>query len=279
MTESIASPGENNIINNHNNNDTVQDAVNVTEDTEQDTFDDFDNNTWSATGDMQKLPTGIFKRNLLSTTVRRTILQTEPRNRDISFEPPVMDRKLWNAMPKNAKEHDKCLRRAIYRFSSIVRPIDNTLRLVYSSRPDTTSGEQYEAWLQLEQTVLNARALALDALSFTNELRQEQALKTTISPIYHKPPGKEEVFGEELNDIIKTENESNKILNDAAYQRRRSIQSFGSRSQQSSNINYRSPNRPFNYRGRGNRGNNNSWRGKSSRSENSNQGGQSNRQS
>jgi hypothetical protein len=272
------SPENNNNNTNHpSNTETVQ---NVTDDTEQDFFDDLDNNTWTATGEMRNLPTGIFKRNLLSNTVRKSILQAEPRNRDISFEPPIMDRKLWSAMSKNNKEQDKNLRRATYRFSSVVRPIDNTLRLVYASKPDDESGSQYEAWLQLEQTVLNTRALALDALSFTNELRQEQALKATISPIYHKPPGKEEVFGDELNDIIKTENESNKILNDAAMQRKRASQSFTSRNQQSYNVNYRLPHRPFGYRGRGYRGNRgNSWRGTSHKSENSNQGGQSTRQS
>ncbi|GBC08795.1 hypothetical protein RclHR1_08390009 [Rhizophagus clarus] len=106
-------------------------------------------------------------------------------------------------------------------FSSVVSPIDNTLHFVYSSIPTNSSREQYEAWVQLEQTILNARALTLDALFFTNDIHQEHALKSTILPIYQKLPDKDEVLGNELYDTIKAENEANKLLNDAAWQRRR----------------------------------------------------------
>jgi hypothetical protein len=226
----------------------------------QDHFDDPDPTTWIATEDMEDLPTAIFKKNTLPQTVRKTILQSEPRNKAISFEPPIMDKKIWTNMPKYAKEQDKNLRRTSYRFSSVVRPIDNALRLVYAAKPDTET-EQYPAWATLEQTILNARALALDALSFTNELRQEQALKATISSTYHKPPEKEEVFGEELHDTIKRENETNKLLNDAAWQRKRASQNRnqGNNSSYStnSNLNFRFPPRNSNYRGRGRRNNNN----------------------
>src|SRR6185437_6792328 len=183
---------------------------------------------WVATGDMEILPTAIFRKNILSQPTRKAILQSEPHNKAISFEPPIMDRKIWTSMSRNAKDQDKNLRRTIYRFSSVVRPINNALRLVYASKPEDGS-DTYEAWSHLEQTVLNARALALDALSFANEIRQEQALKATISPTYHKPPEKEEVFGEELHDTIKNENETNKLLNDAAWQRKRSTQNRNQR--------------------------------------------------
>src|SRR5947207_7591078 len=109
---------------------------------------------------MEILPTAIFRKNILPQPTRKTILQAEPRNKAISFEPPIMDRKIWTNMPRNAKEQDKNLHRTIYRFSSVVRPIDNALRLVYASKPEEDT-ETYEAWSHLEQSILNARALAL----------------------------------------------------------------------------------------------------------------------
>src|ERR1043166_10107516 len=112
----------------------------------QDVFDDSDPNTWVATGDMEGLPTAIFKKNILSQPTRKTILQSEPRNKAISFEPPIMDRKIWTSMPRNAKEQDKNLRRTIYRFSSVVRPIDNALCLVYASKPAEEDEDTYDAW-------------------------------------------------------------------------------------------------------------------------------------
>ncbi|CAB4420278.1 unnamed protein product [Rhizophagus irregularis] len=76
------------------------------------------------------------------------------------MNPPVMDKKLWNSMPKTAKEQDKIYGRVIYKVSSTIRPIDNTLRMVYASKPESIDGETYKTWLQ---TVLNTRALVLDA--------------------------------------------------------------------------------------------------------------------
>lgn len=179
-------------------------------------------------------------------------------------------------MPRNAKDQDTNLRRAVYRFSSVIRLTDNILWLVYASKPQDTTSNQFQAWLQLEQTVLNTRALALDALSFINDLRQEQAIKATISPNYHKPPNKDEVFGEELYQTIKAENESNRLLNDAAFQKKRAYQN--KRNQSSYNINYKTPQKQSSYNGKY-KNNNNSWKGKSQKSENFSQGGQSPRQS
>ena len=70
----------------------------------QDIFDDSDPNTWLATGEMEELPTTIFRKNTLSQPIRKNILQSELRNKAISFEPPIMDRKIWTNMPRNAKE-------------------------------------------------------------------------------------------------------------------------------------------------------------------------------
>lgn len=234
----------------NNNNDNPRDHGSESDNGE--IFDGNDQNAWVASGDMASLPTNIFKRNTLATDTRKIILQSEPRNKAISFEPPIMDRKIWNCMPRNARESDKNIRRIIYRFSSVVRPIDNTLRMVYAAKPEEEDNEKYEAWSLLEQTVLNTRALALDALSFANELRQEQALKATISPTYNKPPEKEEVFGDELHDTIKAENETNKLLNDAAWQRKRTSYNRNQKNNFSS-LNFTPQSRSSGYKGKPNK--------------------------
>src|SRR6185312_232126 len=138
-----------------------------------------------------------------------------------------------------SKEYDKDICRMAYRVSSAVKPIDNTLRMVYVSKPETSS-EHYEPWLQLEQSVLNTRALVLDALSFANELRREQALRATISPSYQRPSDKESVFGNDLDETIKKENETNKLLPDATLQKRRAFQ-VAPKNKYSSNLNFKFP--------------------------------------
>ena len=100
MTNNPTNNERNNVV--HHDNDV------------QDVLKDLDNNTWVAPDDMQNLPTHIFKDNLFSQTSRSTILRTEPRNREISFEPPVMDKKLWSNMSRYSKEHDKDIRRVAY---------------------------------------------------------------------------------------------------------------------------------------------------------------------
>jgi len=49
---------------------------------------------------------------------------------------------------------------------------------------------------------LNCRALLLDSLSFGNEIRREQALKSIV-PGFKKPSERSEVFEEELSEIIR----------------------------------------------------------------------------
>jgi len=199
---------------------------------------------------MADLPTEIFRKNLLLPSTRKIILQAEPRNRSISFTPPDMDRKMWLQMSRSSKEHDKDIRRLMYRFSSVLRPLDNSLRFVYASKPDDSATKEVkEAWILLEQTVLNSRALLLDALSFGNEIRREQALKSIV-PDYKKPSEKEEVFGEDLSDIIQHENETNKLFNDASWQRRRAAQTTSTRTNNTTFLNFKPP--PATYtRGRG----------------------------
>ncbi|CAB4383503.1 unnamed protein product [Rhizophagus irregularis] len=111
-----------------------------------------------------------------------------------------------------------------------------SLRLIYASKPeDSASQETKDAWLKLEQTTLNSRALVLDALLFGNEIRKEQALRS-ISPGYRKQSEREEVFGEELPEIICKENETNKLFNDAAWQKRHANQFRSPRTQASNNF-------------------------------------------
>jgi len=68
-----------NVVNNNNDNEL------------HDNLEDIDTNAWVMSGDMLSLPTKIFEDNTLSQYNRKIILQSELKNRDISFEPPVMD--------------------------------------------------------------------------------------------------------------------------------------------------------------------------------------------
>ena len=264
MSEEVASANINNNVVEHVNEE------------QEFFFEEPDQNSWTPSGVMADLPSEIFRKNLLSSSTRKTILQAEPRNRCISFSPPNMDQRIWNSMSRTSRDHDKDIRSLLYRFSAAIRPIDNSLRLIYASKPEEAANkETKEAWLQLEQTVLNSRALVLDALSFGNDLRKEQALKS-ISPNFKKPTEHEEVFGEDLVEIIRRENETNKLFNDAAWQKRRSNQSYTSRTQSFTPVNFKLPSKPSNYRGRG-RGSN--WQPRTQNQGNQYNGGQQNRQS
>ena len=220
-----------------------------------------DSNTWTATGPMSNLPTEIYCGNSLDPAVKSKILQAEPRNKDISFAPLKMEQRMLSIMSRADKETDKNYSKLLYRASSVLRPIDNTLRMVYASKPNE-EGNSLESWTQLEQTVLNSRALLLDSLSYGNDLRRELALKN-LSSNYKKPTIDRGVFGDQLTELVHEENEINKLFNEAAFQKRRSQQfsksqqfSFKPPSQGSQN-NYRGNNhRGNNYRGNNYRGNN-----------------------
>ena len=100
---------------------------------QDDYFEDYDHNAWTATGPMADLPTKIFKDNALSASSRRNILQNQPKNKDIFFTLPDMDRKMWSHMSKTSREHDKDVRKLLYRFSSVLRPLGNTIRFIYAT--------------------------------------------------------------------------------------------------------------------------------------------------
>ncbi|CAB4395504.1 unnamed protein product [Rhizophagus irregularis] len=128
-------------------------------------FEENDSNTWTACGPMANLPTEIYCGNSLEPAVKKKIFQAEPQ-RYILYTTQDGTTHVVHHVPL----------------------IDNTLRMVYASKLTKDSGDSYESWLQLEQTVLNSRALLLDALSYGNDLRRELALKN-LSSNYRKPTG------------------------------------------------------------------------------------------
>jgi hypothetical protein len=244
MTEENLNIDTNNPVNNNNNTPVNEDEYDINEES--------DINSWTASGPMVDLPTEVYRGNILEPLVRKQILQAEPRNKQISFVPLKMEQRMLNVMPKSDKETDKNFSKLLYRFSAAIRLIDNTLRIVYATKPEEESGERYDTWVQLEQTVLNSRALVLDALSFGNDLRRELALKN-LSPNYKRPTTQRGVFGDDLSNLVKDENELNKLFNDAAYQRRRasSFQTPQRQPKQSPSISY---SQRGSYRGKRGRG-------------------------
>ncbi|CAG8708116.1 11305_t:CDS:2, partial [Funneliformis mosseae] len=144
---------------------------------EPDVMEDLDSNTWVASDEMQNLPTSIFKKNILLPATRKAILQSEPRNKEISFEPPIMDKKLWTNMPK---------------------PIDNTLRMVYASKPDSSEEDQHNVWVRREQA-LKATPVRYD---YSPEWKQ-------LSPLRRIPISKRKyseknlrIFQKEINSLL-----------------------------------------------------------------------------
>ena len=127
-------------------------------------------------------------------------------------------------MSKYSRDHDKDIRKLLYRTSSVLRPLDNVLRSIYASEPESEAKQSTKnAWHQLEKDALNARSLLLDSLSYGNKLQREQALKSVVLG-YKNQSERDEVFRDDLPKIIQKENESSKLFNDAAWQKRRSYQ-------------------------------------------------------
>ncbi|KAF0458655.1 hypothetical protein F8M41_000922 [Gigaspora margarita] len=171
------------------------------------------------TGKMGKLPTKIYKELKLPNETRQHILQTFPRNALIKFTPPPMDKKLAKRMRKEAKEIDKTLQRVSYRTSSILRPLDNAIRTLYQTKPDTQNKQALEICEYMETSLLSSRTLLLDSLSYISEQREEHTIKC-IYPTHQTKSDVERLFAEKLKDIIKAKNEETKFFNDAAWQNR-----------------------------------------------------------
>ncbi|CAG8487830.1 11864_t:CDS:2 [Gigaspora margarita] len=86
---------------------------------------------------MLNFTTAIYKDNLLSKSTRTEIFKEQPRNAQIKYEAPHMDKRIWKLMSPQAKETDKLLSKVAY----------------------------------------YTRALLLDNLSYINNLRRQQSLK------------------------------------------------------------------------------------------------------
>ncbi|CAB4419395.1 unnamed protein product [Rhizophagus irregularis] len=98
-------------------------------------FEENDSNTWTASGPMTNLPTEIYCGNSLEPAVKKKIFQAEPRNKDVSFTPLKMEQRMLSVMSCFDKETDRNYSKLLYKTSSVLRPIDNTLRMVYASKP------------------------------------------------------------------------------------------------------------------------------------------------
>ncbi|RGB28989.1 hypothetical protein C1646_796187 [Rhizophagus diaphanus] len=78
-----------NIVSNEHTNERT-DEQNI----DQDLYlNDSDHTSWTSSSPMAELPSEVFKKNLLPADSRKFILQNEPKNRNISFTPPDMNRK------------------------------------------------------------------------------------------------------------------------------------------------------------------------------------------
>jgi hypothetical protein len=67
--------------------------LNTQDDEQFDVIEEHDN-TWIATGPMERLPTEVYCGNYLEPAVRSQILQAELCNRDISFVPLKMEQQM-----------------------------------------------------------------------------------------------------------------------------------------------------------------------------------------
>ncbi|CAG8769604.1 17846_t:CDS:10, partial [Cetraspora pellucida] len=207
-------PNTNNII--------IQDDTQQVSDEERD-FTNINDTTFFPAGEMDKLPTKIYKENAIPNETRQRLLQTFPRNANIKFTPPPMDKQLLKRMSRKAKEVDKTLQKISYHYSSALRPLDNAIRTLYQTKPDAQNKQALETWEYMELSLLSTRTLILDSLSFTDDQRQE-------------------------HDVIKEKNEETKFFNDALWQNRRAQNLHPGNKRSSSQQNYSNKERFYHQR-------------------------------
>ncbi|RGB25658.1 hypothetical protein C1646_771439 [Rhizophagus diaphanus] len=147
-----------------------------------------------------------------------------------------METRMLSVMSHADKETDRNYSKLLYKTSSVLRPIDNALRMIYALKPSDESGDPYENWLQ---TMLNSRALLLDALSYGNDIHRELALKN-LSANYKKPTNQRGVFRDKLTEMVHEENKLNKLFNETAFQKKKAQQQF-SKPKQFSPVPFKSP--------------------------------------
>ncbi|CAG8791724.1 1420_t:CDS:2, partial [Racocetra persica] len=63
------------------------------------------------------------------------ILKQEPRNSNIKYLPPTMDKRIWKLLSFQFRESDKVIAKISYRTSAVFCPLDNVLRALYQSKP------------------------------------------------------------------------------------------------------------------------------------------------
>uniref|UniRef100_U9TMQ4 Uncharacterized protein n=1 Tax=Rhizophagus irregularis (strain DAOM 181602 / DAOM 197198 / MUCL 43194) TaxID=747089 RepID=U9TMQ4_RHIID len=149
-------------------------------------FEENDSNTWTACGPMANLPTEIYCGNSLEPAVKKKIFQAEPRNKDISFTPLKMEQRMLSVMSRFDKETDKNYSRLLYKTFSVLRPIDNTLRMVYASKPTEDSGDSYEDKLpELVQQENEINKLFNEA-AFQKKRAQQNSKQKQYSPVSFK---------------------------------------------------------------------------------------------
>ncbi|CAG8469090.1 5141_t:CDS:1 [Scutellospora calospora] len=175
---------------------------------------------WFPIGDLKNLPTEIYSDCTLSRTEHQKILHGKPRNAEVNYKPPQMESYFLRAMSKQQKEFDKVIRNISYWTSAILCPIDNIKKALYESKPGDDDQEAKQGYELLRKSTQNARDLLWDALSYTNDLRREIALKA-ISSAHVPTKDRKGVFSDKFKDLVEEENTKSKLFNDANKERRR----------------------------------------------------------
>ncbi|KAF0534778.1 hypothetical protein F8M41_009833 [Gigaspora margarita] len=166
------------------NNPTVDDDLVENYDAEQ-----ADNNAWIPMDEMLNFTTTIHKDNLLSKSTRAEILKEQPRNAQIKYEAPHMDKRIWKLMSPQAKDTDKLLSKVAYHSSATLHPLDNTLRAIYHAKPDTNS-EALQAWNCIESSLKDTRALYWITFPILMILEDSNLLKSFLQIIHHLQKGR-----------------------------------------------------------------------------------------
>ncbi|CAG8810748.1 15439_t:CDS:2, partial [Cetraspora pellucida] len=77
----------------------------------------------------------------------------------------------------------------------------------------------YQAWAFIEGLYKNIRVLLFDSLSYINQARRDQAIKTILSS-YNPLAENNEVFNQDLNTLIEKKNTTNKFITEALRNKR-----------------------------------------------------------
>ncbi|CAG8746657.1 12451_t:CDS:2, partial [Racocetra fulgida] len=76
----------------------------------------------------------------------------------------------------------------------------------YTWQPLDSDNEALQSWKALEQSLLDIRSLLLDSLSYTNEIRRNEAINCLL-PSHQSASEQKEVFGPtEIKETLEKEN-------------------------------------------------------------------------